>query len=150
MLPFLVSLYPFLYQIGTVAFCGKVIETIRGIKDNLSPYAEDSIILLKHFTAHNIISRWSIVGVYSRANASAAAHSLDTLEKRMPFPVRATQVDGAAEFEAVSEEAYQKRGIKLFVLPSRSPKLNGAYERVHNIDTRPLAEYNQVVQTLLT
>jgi len=26
----------------------------------------------------------------------------------MPFPVRAIQVDGGAEFEVVSEEAYQK------------------------------------------
>ena len=108
MLPFLVSLYPFLHQIDIVAFCGKVIETIRGIKDNLSPYAEDNIVLLKYFTAHDIISRWDVVSVHSRANASIAAHFLDTLEKRMPFPARAIQVDGGAEFEVVSEEAYQK------------------------------------------
>ena len=89
MLPFLVSLYPFLHQIDTVAFCGKVIETIRGIKANLLPYAEDSIVLLKYFTTHDVISRWDVVSVHSRVNASTAAHFLDTLEKRMPFPVRA-------------------------------------------------------------
>jgi len=35
----------------------------------------------------------------------------------MPFPVRALQVDGGSEFEAIFEEECQKRGIKLFVLP---------------------------------
>ncbi len=38
----------------------------------------------------------------------------------MPFPVRAMQVDGGAEFEAIFEEECQRRGIKLFVLPSRN------------------------------
>ena len=33
----------------------------------------------------------------------------------------------AAEFEL----ACQKRGLHLFVLPPRSPKLNGAVERAH-------------------
>jgi len=33
------------------------------------------------------------------------------------------------EFEAIFEEECQKRGIKLFVLPPRSPKLNGHVER---------------------
>ncbi len=47
----------------------------------------------------------------------------------MPFPVKAIQVDDGAEFEAIFEEACQKRGIKLFILPPRSPKLNGGVER---------------------
>jgi len=46
-------------------------------------------IILKHFTAHDVISRWDAVSVHSRANASTAAHFLDTLESRMPFPVTA-------------------------------------------------------------
>ena len=61
-------------------------------------------VLLKHFTAHDVISRWNIVSVYSRATAITAALFLDTLEKRMPFPVKAIQVGGGAEFEAVFEE----------------------------------------------
>ncbi len=44
------------------------------------------------------------------------------LESRMPFPVRAMQVDGRAEFEAVFEEECQRRDIKLFVLPPGSPR----------------------------
>ena len=43
--------------------------------------------------------------------ANTASDFLDTLEKRMPFPVKAIQV-GGSEFEAVFEEAFQRRGIK--------------------------------------
>ena len=90
-------------------------------------------VLLKHFTAHDVVSRWNIVSVYRRATATTASLFLDTLVKRMPFPVKAIQVDGGAEFEAIFEEECQKRGIKLFVLPPRSPKLNGAVERAHRM-----------------
>jgi len=92
-------------------------------------------IILKHFTAHDVISRWDVVSVHSRANASTAAHFLDTLERRTPFPVRAIQVDGGAEFEAIFEEECQRRDIRLFVLPPRSPKLNGGVERAHRTHT---------------
>ena len=85
-------------------------------------------VLLKHFTAHDVVSRWNTVGIYSRATANTATDFLDTLEKRMPFSVKAIQVDGGAEFEAIFEEECQRRGIKLFVLPPCSPKLNGAVE----------------------
>jgi len=97
-------------------------------------------VLLKHFTAHDVISRWNIVSVYSRATANTAADFLDTLEKRMPFPVKAIQVDGGAEFEAIFEEECQKRGIRLFVLPPRSPKLNGGVERAHRTHTEEFYE----------
>jgi len=93
-------------------------------------------VLLKHFTAHDIISRWDVVSVHSRASASTAAHFLDTLESRMPFPVRAIQVDDGAEFEAIFEAECQRRDIKLFVLPPRSPKLNGGVERAHRTSYR--------------
>ena len=61
---------------------------------------------------------------------ATAAHFLNILDKRMPFPVKAIQVDGGAEFEAIFEAECQRRDIKLFVLPPRSPKLNGGVERV--------------------
>jgi len=97
-------------------------------------------VLLKHFTAHDVVSRWNIVSVYSRATANTATDFLNTLEERMPFPVKAIQVDGGAEFEAIFEEECQKRGIKLFVLPPRSPKLNGAVERAHRTHTEEFYE----------
>ncbi len=97
-------------------------------------------VVLKHFTAHDVLSRWDVIGVHSRATASTAAHFLDTLKSRMPFPVRAIQVDGGSEFEAVFEEECQRRGIKLFVLPPHSPKLNGGVERAHWTHTEEFYE----------
>jgi len=61
----------------------------------------------------------------------------------MPFPVKAIQVDGGSEFEATFEEECQKRGIKLFVLPPRSPKLNGAVERAHRTHTEEFYEVTE-------
>ena len=100
-------------------------------------------VSLKHFTAHDVVSRWNIVSVYSRATATTASLFLDTLAKRMPFPVKAIQVDGGSEFEASFEEECQKRGIKLFVLPPRSPKLNGAVERAHRTHTEEFYEVTE-------
>jgi putative transposase len=94
----------------------------------------------KHFTAHDVVSRWNVVSVYNRATASNAAHFLDALEKRMPFPVKAIQVDGGSEFQDVFESVCQRRGIKLFVLPPRSPKLNGGVERAHRTHTEEFYE----------
>ena len=86
-------------------------------------------VVLKHFTARDIVSRWDVLEARTRATAATAAGFLDRLVARMPFPVRAIQVDGGSEFQAVFEEACQARGIRLFVLPPRSPKLNGCVER---------------------
>jgi len=100
-------------------------------------------VLLKHFTAHDVISRWNVISVYNRATATTATHFLDILEERMPFPVKAIQVDGGSEFEAIFEEACQRRGIKLFVLPPRSPKLNGGVERAHRTHTEEFYEVTE-------
>ena len=47
----------------------------------------------------------------------------------MPFAVKGIQIDGGSEFMAVFEQACADKGLALFVLPPRSPKLNGAVER---------------------
>src|SRR5438309_371872 len=59
----------------------------------------------------------------------------------MPFPIRAVQIDGGPEFAAEFEQACQQRGLHLFVLPPRSPKLNGAVERANRTHTE---EFYQV------
>ena len=97
-------------------------------------------VVLKHFTARDMVSRWDVIEVYSRATATTAAHFLDKLERRAPFPLRAIQVDGGSEFEAVFEQECQRRNIKLFVLPPRSPKLNGHVERAHRTHTEEFYE----------
>jgi putative transposase len=83
----------------------------------------------KHFTARDVFTRWQVLEAHGRATAHAAAGFLDTILARMPFPVRAIQVDGGSEFMAEFEDACRERGVRLFVLPPRSPKLNGHVER---------------------
>ncbi|MFC1989837.1 hypothetical protein ACFLVW_04685 [Chloroflexota bacterium] len=100
-------------------------------------------VVVKHFTAHDVISQWNVLSVHSRAIANTGAHFLDILESRMPFPVKAIKVDGGSEFEAIFEEECQKRGIRLFALPPRSPKLNGGVERVHRIHTEEFYEVTE-------
>jgi len=100
-------------------------------------------VLLKHFTAHDVISRWNVIGAYRRATATTATDFLDKLAERMPFRVKAIQVDGGSEFEAIFEEECQRRGIKMFLLPPRSPKLNGAVERAHRTHTEEFYEVTE-------
>jgi putative transposase len=88
-------------------------------------------VVFKQFTARDVISRWDVIQAHTRATAQTAAQFLDTLQHRMPFPIRALQVDGGSEFAAEFELACQQRRLHLFVLPPRSPKLNGAVERAN-------------------
>lgn len=83
----------------------------------------------KHFSGRDMVSRWDVVQVYRQATAHTAADFLDQLLVRMPFSVQAIQVDGGSEFKAHFEQACQERGVRLFVLPPRSPRLNGHVER---------------------
>ena len=78
--------------------------------------------------------------LYGRATAGAAARFLETLLRRMPFPVRAIQVDGGSEFQAGFEEACRQKSSRLFVLPPRSPKLNGHVERAQRTHTEEFYE----------
>ena len=98
-------------------------------------------MVFKQFTARDLVSRWDVVQAHTRATAQSATEFLDTLAHRMPFPIRALQVDGGSEFAAEFEQACQQRGLHLFVLPPRSPKLNGAVERANRTHTE---EFYQV------
>jgi len=89
-------------------------------------------VVLKHFTARDVISKWDVLEAHTRASSHTAAAFMDTLLRRMPFPIKVIQVDGESEFQDAFEEECQRRGIKLFVLPPRSPKLNGHVERARN------------------
>jgi len=98
-------------------------------------------VVFKQFTARDVISRWDVIQAHGRATAQSATEFLETLLHRMPFPIRALQVDGGSEFAAQFEQACQQRGLHLFVLPPRSPKLNGAVERANRTHTE---EFYQV------
>ena len=57
------------------------------------------------------------------------------------FPSAPCRSMAAREFAAEFEQACQQRGLHLFVLPPRSPKLNGAVERANRTHTE---EFYQV------
>src|SRR3990170_901834 len=97
-------------------------------------------LVLKHFTARDVVSRWDVVEVYSVATARTASDFLDALKERSPFPIRAIQVDGGSEFMGEFEIACQGSDLQLFVLPPRSPKLNGHVERAQRTHTEEFWE----------
>jgi transposase InsO family protein len=97
-------------------------------------------VVFKHITARDVISRWDVLEAHRSATAQNAPRFLDALNERMPFSVRAIQVDGGSEFEADFEQECKRRKIRLFVLPPRSPKLNGSVERAQRTHTEEFYE----------
>jgi len=97
-------------------------------------------VILKHFSSYDVVSKWNVLGIYTRATATTARHFLDDMEGRTPNKIRAIQIDGGSEFQSVFEEGCRRRGIKLFVLPPRSPKLNGGVERANRTHTEEFYE----------
>ena len=85
---------------------------------------------IKHFTALDRLSRWTAAMAASQATSASAARFLDKLIQSAPFPIQAIQVDGGSEFQKDFELACQQRRIALYVLPPRSPQLNGRVERM--------------------
>lgn len=88
-------------------------------------------VILKQFTSVDVVSRWSVAKIISNATALMASKMLDEIIERMPFPVRAIQIDGGSEFMAEFEALCKTREILLFLLPPYSPKLNGRVERAN-------------------
>lgn len=100
-------------------------------------------VVFKHFTARDTVSRWDVVQAHPRATAKAATEFVDSLLARMPFRVRAIQVDGGSEFQGEFEQACARRHVQLFVLPPHSPKLNGCVERAHRTHAEEFYELYQ-------
>lgn len=92
-------------------------------------------VIRKQFTARDIISKWDTLRVFGGATSLLAATFLDMLVANSPFPITAIQIDGGSEFKGAFEEACRERGIILYVLPPRSPKLNGCVERSNRTHT---------------
>ena len=105
-------------------------------------------VMLKPLAGRDMISRWDVFEVAGRATAGTAVRFLDALQARMPFPVQAVQVDGGSEFAGDFERECQRRGIRLFVLPPRSPKLNGRVERANRTHTEEFYEVTELEWTV--
>lgn len=86
-------------------------------------------VVIKHLTASDVVSRWNVGKAHIKVSSRTARRFLDDIERRTPFPVRSLQVDGGSEFMGEFEQACAQRGLPLYVLPPRSPELNGNVER---------------------
>jgi transposase InsO family protein len=95
--------------------------------------------ILKQFTAIDVVGRQGVLELASAATATLATRVLEAFD-RFPFPVRAVQIDGGSEFKGAFERACQVRGLPLYVLPPRSPKLNGHVERSQRTHTEEFYE----------
>ena len=96
--------------------------------DTLSIYPLPGVAI-KQFTAYDPFAKWTVARPCKQATAKNAADFLEAVLKQMPDPVKAIQIDGGSEFMAEFEHACADKNLPLYVLPPRSPKLNGAVER---------------------
>jgi len=100
------------------------------------------------FSARDILSKWDGIRAYKSQTSSKAAHFLQYLQKKFPFPIKAIQIDGGSEFKKHFEEECDKREILLFLLPARSPKLNGHVERANRTHREEFYEVEEVSLSL--
>lgn len=84
---------------------------------------------LKHFEATCPVTKITVSQCYLNASSRTAAQFLEYIRSQLPFDLRSIQVDGGSEFQKDFESACQTLQIPLYVLPPRSPELNGCVER---------------------
>lgn len=87
------------------------------------------------FVAYDRASKFTLSKAYPHATSGNAADFLTFITAHWPYQPTELQVDGGSEFRGCFEYACKINNIRLFVLPPRSPKLNGGVER-----------YNQTLQ----
>ncbi len=105
---------------------------------------------VRQFVAYDTISKFTVSEVFDHATSFNAARFLDKLSKDFPNPLTEIQVDGGSEFRGSFELACKDKNINLFVLPPRSPKLNGGVERLNQTwqDEFYLLHYNELPSDL--
>lgn len=96
------------------------------------------------FSSRDLISRWDVSRAYRQATSYTASLFLEYMERKFPFPVRAIQIDGGSEFKKHFEEACRKRGIRLFIIPPRAPKLQGYVERANRTHREEFYEVEDI------
>lgn len=121
----------------TVAFPGDLVEVDTV---HLTPFPGARWY---QFTASDCLAKHTARVAASRNSAKAATRLLDAIADRFPYPVRAIQIDGGSEFQAHFEAECQRRGIQLFVLPPRSPKLNGQVERMQRTSREEIYDLHE-------
>ena len=86
-------------------------------------------VRMAHFKATCPITKITHTRVYSRATSICAEDFMKYIQSLFPFSILSIQVDVGSEFREHFEEQCKTLNIPLFVLPPRSPELNGNVER---------------------
>jgi transposase len=86
---------------------------------------------VKHFQAVDPITKMVVTQAYVRATSAIASDFLAYAQSQLPFPIKSIQVDGGSEFMKDFEQACERSGIPLFVIPPKSPEYNGVVERTN-------------------
>ena len=72
-------------------------------------------VVLKHFTARDVVSRWDVLEVHTRATATTAKAFLDTLQDRLPFPLNPNPPkDGLGTALEEARSRSEKHGWRVF------------------------------------
>lgn len=100
------------------------------------------------FTSSDYVSKYTARAVGNRITSTVASRVIDAMFDRLPISPLAIQVDGGSEFMAVFEKACKTRGIRLYVLPPHSPKLNGVVERMNRTSREEI--YDLGLHALMT
>ncbi len=86
---------------------------------------------VKHFEAICPLTKILVSKSYTNATSSTSSEFLEYIQKSFPFEIKSIQVDGGSEFMKDFERTCYKESIPLYVIPPRSPEINGCVERVN-------------------
>ncbi len=86
-------------------------------------------VRVAHFQATCPVTKITYTKMYYRATSRCAKDFLHYIQRLFPFAILSIQVDGGSEFRQHFEKECEILKIPLFVLPPRSPELNGNVER---------------------
>lgn len=100
------------------------------------------------FSSRDLITRWDVSQAYRRATSFTASLFLEYLLRKFPFPVRAIQIDGGSEFKKHFEEACEAHHIRLFLIPPKTPKLQGYVERANRTHREEFYEVEDISEDL--
>ncbi len=96
------------------------------------------------FSSRDLISRWDVSRAFQRATSFTASLFLEYMERKFPFRIRAIQIDGGSEFKKHFEEACRAKGIRLFIIPPRTPKLQCFVERANRTHREEFYEVEDI------
>ena len=100
-------------------------------------------MVLKHFTARDVVSRWDVVEAHTRATGEHVRDFLECCTGQDAFPqYTPSRWTGALSSRRVSRKPAGSGVSGSSCSPPRSPKLNGCVERAQRTHTEEFYEVN--------